>query len=204
MEHLWILIPAKSSTLAKSRLSPVLSEDARAILARLLLARLLTTISGAASGASVLVLSEDAGLRAIARLFGYQALADPVEPPGWQSDRLNAALEAGRAHALAHGATALLVLPTDLPYLSAAGLAHLLAPCAAPGPRVVLAADRAGTGTNALFMRPAGALPFRFGGDSAVVHRTLAARAALPVVEVRDAELAFDLDLPEDWERLVA
>ncbi len=194
---MWILIPAKTSTLAKSRLSPVLSEAGRAVLARLLLARLLSLVSGLETVRGAVVISEDPGLRAIARLFGFHAVPDPAP-------ELNASLEAGRQHAIEQGATSLLVLPTDLPWLSREALGVLLAHTTAPGPRVVIAYDQHGVGTNALFQRPVDAIPFRFGAGSGRLHRSLALKAGLPLVEVEHPELAFDLDLPEDWARLVA
>lgn len=194
---MWLVIPAKHATLAKSRLSPVLDDEARAVLARLLLARLLTLVTRTEGIADAVVVSGDAGLRAIARLFGYHSLPDPTPD-------LNASLEAGRRVALARGAQALLVLPTDLPWLSQAALARLLAHDTPPTPRVVLAYDQQGRGTNALLQRPADAIPFCFGIGSGPRHRALAARAGLPVIELHDPALAHDLDLPEDWRRLVA
>ncbi|MGH2543947.1 MAG: 2-phospho-L-lactate guanylyltransferase, partial [Ardenticatenaceae bacterium] len=171
---------------------------ARAVLARLLLARLLTLVTHCHEIADVVVISEDAGLRAIAWLFGFHALPDPAPD-------LNASLEAGRQYAIERGAEALLVLPTDLPHLSREALGILLQhTTASTEPRVVIARDQQGKGTNALFLRPASAIPFRFGPGSAQKHRTLAARTGIPLVEVHDPTLAFDLDLPEDWARLVA
>ncbi|MDQ4077967.1 MAG: 2-phospho-L-lactate guanylyltransferase [Chloroflexota bacterium] len=194
---MWLLIPAKTSTLAKRRLSPVLSDEARAVLARLLLARLLTLITGFEEVADAVVVSGDAGLRAIARLFGYHALPEP-EPD------LNAALEAGRGYAIERGAESMLVLPTDLPWLSKESLAALFQHTTLSDPRVVIAYDKHGLGTNALFQQPADAIPFHFGIGSAKKHRALAVEAGLPLIEVKDPELAWDLDLPEDWSRLVA
>lgn len=193
---MWLLIPAKRAILAKSRLSPVLDNDARAVLARLLLARLLTVVSPMQGVEGVVVVSADAGLRAIAQMFGAHSLPDPVPS-------LNPSLEAGRQVALARGADALLVLPTDLPGLDRAALTLLVEAASEPGPRVVLARDRHGQGTNALFLRPATAIPFGFGQGSAARHRRLAQRAGLPVTEVSHPALAFDLDVPDDWQVLV-
>lgn len=192
-----VLIPAKESSLAKGRLAPVLSAEARAVLARLLLARTLAALQGAPPIVEVTVLSRDAGLRALARLCGAEALDEGGEG-------LNEALEAARRSLVAGGARALLVLPTDLPRLDRAAVARLLTPCLRPGPRVVLARDRARRGTNALFQRPADAIPFCFGPDSALRHAALAHARALPFFPLDDPVLGADLDLPEDWEALVA
>ncbi|MGB0387563.1 MAG: 2-phospho-L-lactate guanylyltransferase [Ardenticatenaceae bacterium] len=194
---MWILIPAKSATRAKSRLSPVLDNKERAALARLLLARLLMIISALDEVTGVVVVSADAELRAMAHLFGYHSLPDP-EPD------LNASLEAGRQYALAQGAEALLVLPTDLPRLSPETLTRLLAHTNSEGACIVIAHDKDRTGTNALFQRPANAIPFHFGINSGPKHRALAAQAGIPLVEFRDPALTFDLDWPQDWKELLA
>lgn len=194
---MWILIPAKSPELAKSRLAPVLSAEARAVLARVLLARVLTVITDCRLVSGAVVISEDAGLRAIAQLFGFHSLPDPDLD-------LNRSLEAGRAYAIARGATAVMILPTDLPCLSREALEAFLAHTSDPGPRIVIAMDQHRVGTNALFQRPADAIPFCFGVGSARRHMALAANRSIPVAEVVHPALAFDLDLPEDWARLVA
>ncbi|MBA3533321.1 MAG: 2-phospho-L-lactate guanylyltransferase [Ardenticatenales bacterium] len=193
----WLLIPAKHSTLAKSRLTPVLGAEARAVLARLLLARLLSIAAQSAEVAEVLVISEDVGLQTIARLFGYPTISDPAPD-------LNLSLEAGRDYALARGCTSLLVLPTDLPWLTSQALVALLRQSRGSEPQITIARDRQGSGTNALFQRPAGAIPFSFGPGSAQCHSALARRAGIPLMEVMDPALSFDLDSPEDWARLVA
>lgn len=201
---MWILIPAKRPSLAKSRLSPVLDHRARALLARFLLVRLLTIISGVDGVTDVLVISADAGLRSISELFGFHSLPDPVvptvHPHTKQEATLNASLEAGREYAMAHGAKSLLVLPTDLPTLSKEALATFLSAARMDlqPPRIVMTYDRQGKGTNALFQSPPDAIPFSFGVDSGARHRQLAAQAAIPFIVVHQPELAFDLDLPQD------
>jgi hypothetical protein len=56
-------------------------------------------------------------------------------------------------------------------------------------------ADRPGTGTNALLLRPPDALPFSFGVGSLALHRTATARVLLP--RWYDAPgTALDLDTP--------
>ncbi len=166
-------------------------------MARLLLARLLTIITPLEQVSNVVVVSADAELRAIAHSFGYHSLPDP-------KPELNASLEAGRQYAIAQGATSLLILPTDLPRLSQKSLIHFLTHTTPAEPRIVIAHDQARQGTNALFLRPPTAIPFRFGINSGPIHRELAHQAGIPVIEVRDAALAFDLDWPEDWREFVS
>ncbi|HEX8683678.1 MAG TPA: 2-phospho-L-lactate guanylyltransferase [Ardenticatenaceae bacterium] len=196
---MWVLIPAKSANRAKSRLASLVSEEARAVLARTLLARVLTVVTHCPAISNAVVISDDLGLRTIARLFGYHAIPDPGPEPD-----LNAALEAGRRYAVERGAEAVLVLPTDLPWLTKEALNAFMERVGQEERVVGIARDREGLGTNALFQRPAHAIPFRFGLGSARCHVALAEKAGLPVVEWDDPTFAFDLDSPEDWQRLVA
>jgi 2-phospho-L-lactate guanylyltransferase (CobY/MobA/RfbA family) len=112
----------------------------------------------------------------------------------------------GSAWAERLDAGALLVTLGDLPFISAGEVRALiargtaLARQAAPGRRgaAVLAPDRSGTGTNALFVAPPGALPFAFGAGSRQRFEALAAQAGV-VIEVFDSPgTAFDVDGADD------
>jgi 2-phospho-L-lactate guanylyltransferase len=130
----------------------------------------------------VLVLAADAGAR-------------PLRQVG---SGLNAALAQARSDAVARSATALLVLPSDLPLVSAEALGAFSAIASAAGsPTVALAADRHGRGTNALLLVPPEAIDFAFGGDSRSAHAALASAAGARYLEV-EGPLALDLDTPED------
>jgi 2-phospho-L-lactate/phosphoenolpyruvate guanylyltransferase len=196
---MWVLIPAKSSNHAKSRLATLLSDEARAVLARTLLARVLTVVTQTPIITNAVVISDDLGLRTIARLFGYHSIPDPTPEPD-----LNAALEAGRRYAIEQGAEAILVLPTDLPWLTKEALHAFIEKADQGAPLVAIARDRQGLGTNSLYQHPADSIPFRFGVGSARCHVALAEKAGLPLIEWSDPAFAHDLDSPEDWIRLVA
>ena len=111
---------------------------------------------------------------------------------------LNDALSRATQVARSFGASAVLVVPGDLPQLLAEDVAALLALDGA-GPRVVIAPDRHETGTNALLVRPPGWLAYAFGQGSFQAHQALAAEARAAVSVLRRPGLAFDLDTPEDW-----
>ena len=103
-----------------------------------------------------------------------------VDAPGGD---LNGALRQGRDAAVAQGATAVLMLPADLPLLSAASLERLLdaadASLAAGNgrPMVAIAAADARGGTNALLLSPPDVIEPHFGNASFEAHlRAAAAR----------------------------
>jgi 2-phospho-L-lactate guanylyltransferase len=189
---IFCLIPAKPYSESKSRLAPVLGESRRAEISRWLLGH--TLHLALAIVGQVVVVSRDRSLLADAKAHGAWGRLEGT--PG-----LNPALtQAGRL-AQAHGADGLLVLPTDLPRLAARDLERLLA-LGQGSPSLVVAPCRHETGTNALLVRPPGLISFAFGPDSFAAHCRAARAAGIEPVIYRSESIAFDLDTPEDWQRL--
>lgn len=186
---LWLVVPVKPFGEGKSRLAAVLSSDQRAGMSRRWLIHLLSTASAWGRFAGIAVISRDPAVLSLASTMGAQ----PVVETG---DDLNAALTQGSEAAVAAGAEAVLVLPSDLPLLSTADL-DALYQAAADGAGVILAPSHDG-GTNAMLLRPPGAISYAFGEDSFARHRALAAAANLPCHVYRSPTLAFDVDRPED------
>lgn len=185
---LWLAVPAKPLAESKSRLSPALDAGARTALSRRLLTHVLGVAQASGVLAGILVVSRDPAVHTLAAQQGAIPLPEPFP-------NLNAALESARSAALERKADALLVLPADLPLLAAEDIAHLHALIArAP---VVLVPSRTG-GTNALALRPPGAIPFAFGENSFVAHCALAAASGLAVEVWESPALAVDVDLPTD------
>jgi 2-phospho-L-lactate guanylyltransferase len=176
---IYCVIPTKPHAEAKSRLAPVLTDSQRADLSRWLLrrtVRLARQVIG-----PVVVVSRDPAILTQAETQGAWGLPEV-------STGLNLALTQAAHFARDQGATALLVLPTDLPRLTAATHLLVIAPC------------RRRTGTNALLMRPPNLIPFLFGPDSFAAHCAAARAAGVEPLIYRADSIAFDLDTPEDWE----
>jgi 2-phospho-L-lactate guanylyltransferase len=192
---LWLLVPVKPFAESKSRLAPPLSAEMRASLSRTLLRRLLLAASDAGLFAGMIVVSRDSAVRDCAAAWGAQPLAEQVAD-------LNAALEEARRAAILQGAEAVMVLPADLPLVTADALRALVA-LAPATPGMVIAPSGTG-GTNALLLRPPNALPFAYGVESCARHCEMAAARGLGVVVHHAAALAFDVDLPDDLRRLEA
>lgn len=193
--HIVALIPVRSLAGAKSRLGEPLDAEERGDLVRALLRRTVQGARAATRVAGVLVVSMDGDLLDEARGLGAVSLLQRI-------DGLNEGLEEARLAAGAD-ATAVLVLPVDLPGVSASAI-DALAEAAeaarrdAPSKPVVVAVpDRHGTGTNALLVAPPHAIPFRFGEGSRAAHAAAASAAGASYVEL-DGPLNFDLDTPED------
>jgi 2-phospho-L-lactate guanylyltransferase (CobY/MobA/RfbA family) len=67
---------------------------------------------------------------------------------------------------------------------------------------VVLAPADARVGTNALLVAPPGTIEPQFGDESLASHIRAAAKADASLQLVQDPALGFDLDTPDDLERL--
>jgi 2-phospho-L-lactate guanylyltransferase len=189
------LVPVRSLSGAKSRLGEPLDPEERADLILALLHRTIEAALAAGRVAAVLVVSMDPDLLARARAMGAASLHQ-------ETDGLNEGLTEARL-AAGSEATAVLVLPADLPGVTAsaiddladaAELAHREDP---QRPVVVLVPDRHGSGTNALLIVPPAAIDFHFGEGSRAAHAAAAEAAGAIYVEL-DGPLSFDVDTPDD------
>lgn len=192
----WALVPIRGLETAKSRLGGDLDPEERTALVTELLRRTLTATRDARHIAGTVVVTMDGAAAELARRHRAIGLVEHV--PG-----LNAAIGAARSVAEARGAAAVLILPADLPAVSAAALDELLAalhwsPADEPVVGVVgVVADRHGTGTNALYLRPPDIIDPAFGAGSRVRHEIAALAVRARFLEL-DGPLALDVDTPAD------
>jgi 2-phospho-L-lactate/phosphoenolpyruvate guanylyltransferase len=185
------VVPVGHLERAKSRLGEVLDAEERRDLVIGLLERTLAATLGTPGIAATIVVTPDDEVASLAGAAGARVIR--------QADRgLNHGLAEARSAAIEDGATALLVLPADLPSVSPAAVSDLLGVLEkAPPPLVAIVPDRHGRGTNSLLLAPPDVIDFAFGGDSRVAHRHAAAAASTEVVEL-DGPLSLDIDTPED------
>jgi 2-phospho-L-lactate guanylyltransferase len=186
---IFVIIPAKPLNQSKTRLAAVLPLDERVELSRHLLQR---TIHLARQVGQVVVVSRDAAVRRLAKQAGAWALVEAGKG-------LNKALQQASDWATAQGGQAILILPGDLPLLQEADLREMVAAGPTP-PAVVIAPSRRLDGTNALFLRPPGLIPFVFGSGSFEQHQQAARAIGLEPVIHRSPTTALDLDVPTDLE----
>lgn len=193
---LWTIVPVRGIAEGKSRLAGVLDPEARAELNRQLLEHTLRTVAGWRGALDrCAIVSACRESLAIAGRLGAVTVDEGSETGG-----LNAAAARGAAYAAGRGAQSILVLPCDLPYLSAAALAAMVDALASER-HLVIAPDRHGTGTNALLASAREPVDFRFGTGSCAAHVALAGERGWQAALCRRPELEFDLDTPEDLAR---
>ena len=194
-DRIWALVPIRGLETAKTRLGGDLDAEERRDLVVDLLRRTLVATRDSLLLAGTIVVTMDPDAAGIAH--DHHAVGLVERAPG-----LNGAIAAARSLAVARGATAVLVVPADLPAVSAAALDGLLDAAAGAGQQgasglVVLVTDQHGSGTNALLLRPPGVIDPRFGAGSRALHRAAAAAAGATFVELQ-GPLELDVDTTDD------
>ena len=203
LEPIHIVLPMRTVSGGKARLGGALDAEEREELVLGMLLHTLTVLGEWEVSRRIHLVSPDPVVDAATR----QAGAD-VSVHRQQGEGLNAGIRLGVSSARAEGAASLLVLPGDLPYLNVGALDELILAAdagmaaAAGGPLVAIAPSDARSGTNALLLRPPDVITPLFGADSFEAHLRAAESAAAAVQVVSDPVLGFDLDTPDDLERL--
>ncbi|MCU1346764.1 MAG: hypothetical protein JWL70_3030 [Acidimicrobiia bacterium] len=175
-----VLVPVKRFQEAKARLAGALPPNERAELAR----AMATTVVQAAFPLPVWVVCDDAEVAAWARECGAGVL--------WRPGRgLNRAVTDG-AQALGEMAIdQVIVAHSDLPHaVSLEWVARL--------PMVTLVPDRRDEGTNVISLPTNINFRFAYGPGSFRRHAAEARRHGLAVRVVREPNLGWDVDLPDD------
>ncbi|WP_420722442.1 2-phospho-L-lactate guanylyltransferase [Hwanghaeella sp. LZ110] len=185
------LIPVKNTSQAKQRLAPVLAAAERAGLARAMLRDVLGAVTHARSIDQIFVVAENDEVAGICAEYGVSILQETA------NRGYNHAVAAGvKALSPFQGDLSAVILPSDIPLLTAWEVDQLVAE--AQGRLVRIAPSRDGMGTNGLFLSPAHAIPSQFGLNSARRHQHVTEQSGIPCECVVLPGLAFDIDTPND------
>lgn len=179
----WAIIPIKAPHECKTRLRPVFSDQERQEIAKMMLGRVLNAATHAYSVERVSILGPSR--------HGFDETLPLVEDAG---GGLNAALTAALSAA---PAKRVIVLAADLPNLTSADVEAL---ADAASNTVLVAPDRAGTGTNALSLPLPAARDFRFcfGENSFASHCAEAKRLGLAALALHSPSIGLDIDTADD------
>lgn len=186
----YALIPVKELPLAKARLAPVLDDAGRQTLALALFRDVLAAAMACPALDGIAVVTRDRDLLSITEEAGAEGLPEP--------GGLNEALTSASQTLTGRSVERLVVLAADLPLANADDIETV----ALADADVVVVRSPDG-GTNALALAP-GAIPFRFGPDSAQQHVDAAQEAGLRSLRLELPALTLDIDTPEDLARLRA
>jgi len=199
LSRTWAIVPIRGLRTAKTRLSGDLDPIERTALVTEMLRRTLVAARDSSAVAGTVVVTLDPAAARMAQTHAAIGLVERV--PG-----LNAAIEAGRSLAVARGASAIVVLPADLPAITPGAVSELVDACregaegaAALGlPGIVaVVPDRHGEGTNALLVSPPMLIEPAFGTASRATHRGEALAAGATYLEL-GGPLLLDVDTRAD------
>ncbi len=176
-----VLIPIKSFDVAKGRLAGALDVEQRAQLAR----RMASGVIAAARGLPTWVVCDNPAVAELTISCGANVLWRPARG-------LNPAVADGVEFLESEGYDRVVVSHADLP------LARDLTWVADAGPGVTIVPDRRDDGTNVMSIPTGTEFTFAYGIGSAALHRAEAERVGLECRLVPNAELGWDVDVPED------
>lgn len=184
-----IAILMKDPATAKTRLSPVLANDARERLALLLFENTLQFFKRTHADNPIGVVTASQETAAIGKKYG----ASIIEETG--TGGINVAASRAGEWAIGIGATSLLVVHADIATLVDEEVGRLLA--ARERHQVVIGVSADG-GTNALLLTPPDAIPFCYGRNSANAHEAAAHKSGRSWEKLQLAYLSRDIDTPQD------
>jgi 2-phospho-L-lactate guanylyltransferase len=158
-----------------------------------MLARTLDILSSVDRLDGIAVISADLTVQNLARAKRAIALAEA-------DSGLNAAVSQACDWVVARGASTALIIPSDLPLLTATDVESML-DLATDRACMVIAPDRHDDGTNALLLRPPAVIRLAFGASSFENHRRQAFDQGVPAHVYRSSTIGLDVDLPADLDR---
>jgi 2-phospho-L-lactate/phosphoenolpyruvate guanylyltransferase len=175
-----LVIPVKSFSLAKQRLSSVLSREQRASLGRELATRLVLTNRAF----DPMIVSDDADVEQWANELQVRFLREPR--PG-----LNQAITTAYESLQAEGVGRIVIAHSDLAVASDLSWVTDF-------DGITIVPDRCHDGTNILVLPTSIAFKFSYGVGSFARHYRLAAASGMPIRIVADRTSGADVDSPSD------
>ena len=188
---LWAVVPVKERGLAKERLAPVLPPQMRQAFALAMLEDVLSALTATPGIPGILVVTVDPEASHLAARYGARLVET-----GARNGHTGAVAAAARLLA-AEGRAGMLALPGDIPLVTPAELAELLA-AHPPAPSFTIAPSRDERGSNAIACSPPDVVPLRFGENSFYPHLRAAEAHGIKPNVLHLPGIALDIDNPED------
>jgi 2-phospho-L-lactate guanylyltransferase len=191
----WAAVPVKEFAGAKQRLAPLLTPRQRRELAAAMLEDVLTALADALL-AGVMVNTVDPLAAELAHRYGARVVTDGAR------DGHTGAVAAMARILAAEGRGAMLTVPGDIPRVTAAEIASVIA-ARRPPPAVTIVPAHDERGSNAVLCSPPLAMPLRFGDDSFLPHLAAARAIGIEPAIVRLPGIGLDIDQPRDVQALL-
>lgn len=188
MSGVWALIPVKAPDRSKTRLGPLLQPTECAQLSVAMLTDVMRALENAKSIDEIALVTDDQSIAALALQAGHRVIDD-------ESDDLCVGLNRAAKIVAGLGAKTIIILPGDIPTITAANIDTLVA--RHTGGLSICPAIRDG-GTNALLCTPPAAVPFCYGKNSADRHLAAARKKGVSTSRLPVSAFFRDIDLPDD------
>jgi 2-phospho-L-lactate guanylyltransferase len=191
----WAAVPVKEFTGAKQRLASLLRPAQRQALAAAMLEDVLSALANAPL-AGIIINTLDPDATELARHFGARVVTKNAQ--GGHTSAV-----AAMARILAEeGRQAMLTVPGDIPRVTAAEIAAVIA-AQRPAPSLTIVPARDERGSNAVLCAPPLVMPLRFGDDSFLPHLAAARARGIEPTIVKLPGIGLDIDQPADIEKLL-
>lgn len=192
-----LLIPVKDLRQAKQRLASRLPQAARTQLAEAMMRHTFEVAARVRHVDRVAVVSLYPPALALANDYGMLTIPETSQVSE------SGSVDFGIAELTRMGATGVLRLPIDLPFLTLEEIERVLALDTPERPHAILVPSRDRQGTNAIWRRPGNLFPSAFGSGSLRRHQLAAEERGVPCLLHESPEISFDLDDPADLDDLL-
>jgi 2-phospho-L-lactate guanylyltransferase len=187
---IWAAVPVKEFVGAKQRLASLLTPQQRQALAAAMLEDVLAALVDAPL-AGVVVNTVDPLATELARRYGARVITDGAR------DGHSGAVAAMARLLGEEGRAGMLTVPGDIPRVSAAEIAAIIA-ARRPAPSVTIVPAHDERGSNAVLCSPPMVMPLRFGDDSFLPHLAAARALGIEPTIVKLQGVGLDIDQPAD------
>lgn len=193
-----LLIPVKDLRQAKQRLASRLSKAARTQLAEAMMRHTFAVAAQVRHLDRVAVVSLYPPALELASRYGMLTIPETSQVSE------SGSVDFGIAELTRMGATGVLRLPIDLPFLTPEEIERVLALDTPERPHAILVPSRDRQGTNAIWRRPGNLFPSAFGPGSLRRHQLAAEERGAPCLLEESPTIRFDLDDPTDLDDLLS
>jgi 2-phospho-L-lactate/phosphoenolpyruvate guanylyltransferase len=191
---IWAAVPVKEFVGAKQRLAERLTPAQRQALAAAMLEDVLAALVEAPV-AGILINTLDPLAIDLARRYGARVVNDGAR------DGHTGAVAAMARILESEGRVGMLALPGDIPRVTAAEIAAILA-ARRPAPSLTIVPAHDERGSNAVLCSPPLVMPLRFGDDSFLPHLATARAQGIEPTIVKLPGVGLDIDQPQDLNAL--
>jgi len=187
------VIPVKTLSKSKTRLSTVLNSRERQMFTLAMLEDVLKAVKCSMVRQTV-VIGSDRTVKEIADDFGVSYLKE-------RKHGLNQAIKQATEWCIQNNANSILVLPADIPLITPEDINRIVKLC--PKENSVVISPSQNGGTNALLQKPPNLIPTHFGPNSFSKHKTEAFHRGILTKTYISKRVAMDIDSPKDLENLL-